>query len=99
MDRTEQLIKLLNVCPDCVSGFLRPPEFTKKQLSGTASWPPSFETQNDTKTKSVTVSCSNGLCSKEITFENPFYVEKTPDNALNEDQNVGILDEYDLFGY
>jgi hypothetical protein len=93
-ERLDKIIKLLEICPECISGFIKAPVFKTNKLSGQAVYPPSYVDVTDTKTKSQIVKCTNERCQNNITFDNPYYLEYDPPQ-----QKEKVLEnEYELFG-
>ena len=86
MDRLEKLIRLLQVCPFCVEGFIYRPDFTNKST---------IPYVVDTTTKTIAVKCTSLLCNKSITFNNPYYQQFDSKISLSDGSN---FDTSDLFG-
>jgi hypothetical protein len=94
-EKLNRMINLLEICPECVSGYVKSPGFKTTKLSGNASYPPSYIDVYDTTTKSQIVKCTNEKCTHSITFENPYYLNKTKST----DEKPKVLEnEYELFG-
>ena len=90
--RLDKLIKLLDICPKCLSGYIRPYKFSTQELSGRACYPPSYDTIIDTTLESVVVKCTN--CPNSVTFINDNYLRP---KVIDESVESGE-DNLDLFG-
>lgn len=94
-ERVDRLINLLEICPVCVSGYVKSPTFKITKLSGQASYPPSCVDVLDTMTNSKTVNCTNEKCAHSITFNNPYYSS----TIISDTTKPKVLEnEYELFG-
>lgn len=97
-EKLEKLVKLLHVCPQCLSGYIRQPKFKREVISGAACYPPVYETRYDTRTKSVAVKCSSGTCNNVVTFQNPHFKSETLCHLLEDEEGDLLEDEDSLFG-
>lgn len=94
-EKVDLLIKLLNVCPKCISGYIHPHKFSYERSSGAACYPPINTTVFDTSSVSVRVSCTNGECDNSVTYSNPYY---KPPIVREKDRSSSEENKFDLFG-
>lgn len=93
--RVEALIKLLNVCPKCVNGFVSDSPFRKANQKASM---PAVASVTNTWDLYLTEKCSNSTCDFSQSLPNPNY--KAPIAAKKEGKNDSDQEMYgnDLFG-